>query len=217
QDYALFDARTIDLVLSGHDHDLFVNYDGRNAMVESSFDAHYVTAIDVTIEVKTQDGQRTVSWWPQFRVIDTATVTPDPDVAAVVANYEHEFSKEMDVPLATTAVELDSRTPTVRSREAAIGNLIADAMRDSAHAEVALMNGGGIRGGKIYQPGTPLSRRDILQELPFGNRLVTIQLKGSDLRRAIENGISQLPNPAGRFPQISGVTVAADLSRPAGR
>ena len=48
----------IDLILTGHDHDLFINYDERNAMVESSYDAHYVTAIDVTIAVKEQDGRR---------------------------------------------------------------------------------------------------------------------------------------------------------------
>jgi 5'-nucleotidase / UDP-sugar diphosphatase len=34
------------------------------------------------------------------------------------------------------------------------------------------MNGGGIRGGKIYPAGLDLTRRDILSELPFGNRLV---------------------------------------------
>ena len=52
QDYALMATHAIDLVLTGHDHDLFIEFDGRNAMVESSYDAHYVTAIDVTIEVK---------------------------------------------------------------------------------------------------------------------------------------------------------------------
>ena len=51
-------TRTVDLLLSGHDHDLFINYDGRNAMVESSYDAHYVTVIDVTIEVKVESGRR---------------------------------------------------------------------------------------------------------------------------------------------------------------
>ena len=47
----MFATRTIDLILTGHDHDLFINYDERDAMVESSYDAHYVTAIDVTISV----------------------------------------------------------------------------------------------------------------------------------------------------------------------
>ena len=42
QDYELFATRAIDLILTGHDHDLFVNFDERTAMVESSYDAHYV-------------------------------------------------------------------------------------------------------------------------------------------------------------------------------
>ena len=35
----------------------------------------------------------------------------------------------LDTPIGTTAVELDSRNATVRTREAAIGDLVADAMR----------------------------------------------------------------------------------------
>jgi 5'-nucleotidase / UDP-sugar diphosphatase len=216
QDYEMFGTRAIDLILTGHDHDLFINYDGRNAMVESSSDAHYVTAIDVTISVKEQDGKRETTWWPQFRVIDTATVTPDPEVAAAVAAFEAELTREMDVPLATTAVELDSRNATMRTREAAIGNLVADAMRVSGKADVAIMNGGGIRGGRVYPPGSSITRRDVLAELPFNNRLVTIEITGAELKAAIENGLAQLPNAAGRFPQVSGMAVEATLSRPPG-
>jgi len=216
QDYELMGTRAVDLILTGHDHDLFVNFDGVTAAVESSYDAHYVTAVDVTIDVKIEDGRRMVTWWPQFRVIDTATVTPDPEVAAEVARYEQNFAKEIDAPLATTAVALDSRNAIVRTREAAIGNLVADAMRARARADAAVMNGGGIRGGKIYPPGATLTRRDVLAELPFGNRLITIEISGADLRRAIENGLSLLPNPAGRFPQVSGLAIEADVSRPPG-
>jgi 5'-nucleotidase/UDP-sugar diphosphatase len=216
QDYELMATRVIDLVLSGHDHDLFINYDGRNAVVESSSDAHYVAAIDIAIDVGVQNGNRRVTWWPRFRVIDTATVTPDPQVAAVVAGYEQEFSREMDTPLGTTDVELDSRNPTVRTREAAIGNLVADAMRASVRADVAIINGGGLRGGRIYPPGATISRRDVLEEMPFSNRVVTLDISGHELRNAIENGLSELPNASGRFPQVSGMTVAADASKPAG-
>jgi 5'-nucleotidase/UDP-sugar diphosphatase len=216
QDYEMFATRVIDLILTGHDHDLFINYDERNAMVESSYDAHYVTAIDVTIAVKEQDGKRAATWWPQFRVVDTATVTPDPEVAAAVAGFEAELTREMDVPLATTAVELDSRNATVRTREAAIGNLIADAMRISSKADVAITNGGGIRSGRVYSPGTKITRRDVLAELPFSNRVVTLESTGADIKGAIENGLSQLPNAGGRFPQVSGMTIEADISRPPG-
>ncbi len=45
-------------MLTGHTHDLFINYDGRTAMVESNYDAHYVTAIDIDIDVREEDGRR---------------------------------------------------------------------------------------------------------------------------------------------------------------
>jgi len=89
-------------------------------------------------------------------------------------------------------------------------------MRASTHADAAVTNGGGIRGGKVYPPGTALTARDVLTELPFDNRILTIEIAGADLRRALENGLSQLPNPGGRFPQVSGLTIEADTSRPAG-
>jgi 5'-nucleotidase / UDP-sugar diphosphatase len=217
QAYEIYFSRAADLILTGHTHDLFINYDGRTAMVESNFDAHYVTAIDIAIDIKEKDGRRAMDWWPQFRVIDTATVTPDPEVAAVVAGFEGELSKQLDTPIGVTDVELDSRIAVVRSREAAIGNLFADALRWSAQTEAAVINGGGIRGNRIYPPGTTLTRRDILTELPFGNTMVTVDIKGADLKAAIENGLSRLPSPSGRFPQVSGLKIEADASRPPGQ
>jgi 2',3'-cyclic-nucleotide 2'-phosphodiesterase (5'-nucleotidase family) len=216
QDYALMATHAIDLVLSGHDHDLFIEFDGRNAIVESSFDAHYVTVIDVTIEVKQHDGHRDVTWWPNFRIIDTATVTPDAAVTAAVAEYAKELTREMDVPLGTTAVALDSRGATLRTREDALGGLVADAMRVSMHADAAIMNGGGIRGDKVLPPGSTITRRDVLAALPFNNRIIPLEVSGRGLKSALENGIAQMPNAVGRFPQVSGLMIEADLDRPAG-
>jgi 2',3'-cyclic-nucleotide 2'-phosphodiesterase (5'-nucleotidase family) len=208
--------RAADLILTGHTHDLFVSFDGVNAIVESSYDAHYVTIVDVAIAVTEHAGRRQTTWWPQFRIVDTATVVPDPDVAAQVAKFEAEFSREMDVPLGTTAVELDSRNATVRTGEAAIGNLIADAMRITLGADAAIMNGGGIRAGKIYPPGTTITRRDVLAELPFNNRVVRVEISGTGLKQALENGLAQMPDAGGRFPQVSGITMDADIRRPPG-
>jgi len=212
----LLGTRKADLILTGHTHDLLISFDGRNALVESSYDAHYVTAIDIDFDVNEIDGRRQVRWWPNFRIIDTATVTPDPDVSDAVKGYEQELSHEMDVSLAMTAVELDARSATVRTREAAIGNLFADAMREQTGADAAIMNGGGIRSGKVYPPGSSITRRDVLAELPFGNRTVVVDVTGRDLRAALENGLSQLPRSGGRFPQVSGIAIEVDPARPPG-
>ncbi len=85
----------------------------------------------------------------------------------------------------------------MRGGEAAIGNLIADAMREAAEADVAITNGGGIRGDTVYAPGTELTRRDILAELPFGNRTVKLEVTGEILRQALEHGLSQAEEGAG--------------------
>ena len=216
QTIELMHQQTADLILTGHTHDLFIDFDGRTAAAELSFDGHFVTMIDLTIEVAEHDGRRETRWWPRFRIIDSATVTPDPEVAAVVAGFERELGRELDVPIARTDVELDSREAVVRRGEAAIGDLIADAMRVEGKAQVAVMNGGGIRGNKIYPPGSEITRRDVMAELPFGNRLVVLDIKGSGIKAAMESGLSHIAEGGGGFPQISGMTVTYDLKRPRG-
>jgi 5'-nucleotidase/UDP-sugar diphosphatase len=217
KDEAMIRNRAADIILSGHDHDLWINYDERTAAAESSFDAHFVTCVDITFNVRTNDGRREVTWYPEFRPIDTRNVVPDAEIAAVVQQYEDKLSKQLDVSIATTAVELDSRNPTVRTQEAAIGDLIADSMRLETGADIAITNGGGIRGGRIYPPGTTLTRRDMMAELPFRNTIALLEISGRAIRAGLENGFSALPRAAGRFPQVSGLRIVVDPSRPVGQ
>jgi 2',3'-cyclic-nucleotide 2'-phosphodiesterase (5'-nucleotidase family) len=79
---ALQYARAAELLLTGHTHDLFINHRRHMRAGRVGYDAHYVTCVDVAISVREDGGKRTHGWWPQFRVIDTASVTPDPEVAA---------------------------------------------------------------------------------------------------------------------------------------
>jgi 5'-nucleotidase / UDP-sugar diphosphatase len=216
-DDAMMDARMADLILTGHDHDLRVQYFGKVALAESGEDAQFIVVIEIAFDLQLEGNRRTLNWRPQFRLIDSASVTPDPEIAAMVKGYEDELSKELDVAVATLAAPLDSRTSLVRSQEAAIGNLIADALRLSLDAEIGLMNGGGIRGNRAYPAGSPWSRRDVLTELPFGNKSVVTTITGAALRAALENGYSGLPQPAGRFAQISGLRVVVDRAKPPGQ
>jgi 2',3'-cyclic-nucleotide 2'-phosphodiesterase (5'-nucleotidase family) len=215
--YKLTESRAVDLVLSGHDHDLRVIYDGRVAMMESGEDAQFLTIADVSLDLKVEGTNRSLKWWPHFRVLETADATPDADMTDRVKAYEASLSKELDVKVASLPDGLDSRTASVRTRETAIGNLIADAVRSAAKADVAIINGGGIRGNKEYPVEATLSRRDILTELPFGNRTVSTKITGASIKDALENGLSLIETKAGRFPQISGMVVTYDLSKPVGQ
>jgi len=216
EDLKLFGSHVFDLILTGDDHDLFLIYDGRNVIVESREEAEFVTAIDVSFDIQETDGQKTVKWFPDFRIIDTARVAPDPETEAKIETYRAVLSKELDVTIGKTATPLDSRKVAVRTAEAAIGDLIADAMRSAVSADIAITNGGGIRGNKQYPAGTALSRRDVLSELPFGNRTVKLEVTGKTILAALENGVGDVENSAGRFPQVSGLAIEYDPSKPKG-
>ncbi|WP_454812660.1 bifunctional metallophosphatase/5'-nucleotidase [Labrys neptuniae] len=209
-------SRLVDVLLTGHDHDLAISYDGRTVMVESNEEGNFVTAIDFVVTASGEGKSRKLAWLPSFRVHDSLSVEADPEVQAAVDKLEAELSRELDVEIATTAVELDSRTASVRSQETAMGDLIADAIRARTGADCAITNGGGIRANKLYPAGARLTRRDILSELPFGNTTVLVELKGSDIKAALENGVSQLQNYAGRFPQVSGLAIVVDARAPVG-
>jgi 5'-nucleotidase/UDP-sugar diphosphatase len=215
-DYEIVRSRILDIVLTGHDHDLAIAYDGKVVMVESNEEGNYVTAIDIAVSIRGEGAARQVSWTPTFRVNDSRAATPDPEIAAIVKGYEAELSKELDIEIATLAAPLDSRTGIIRTQETAIGNLFADAIRTMTGAELAITNAGGIRANKQYPAGHKLTRRDVLSELPFGNATVMVEITGQDVKDAIENGLAPAPQGSGRFPQVSGLSFQADIKQPPG-
>ncbi len=213
EDMELYRAGIADIIMTGHDHDLRIMYDGQTAMTESGSDADYVTAIDLLAE-RDEDGK--VAWRPAFRTIDSARVEPDATALAELQPLEDRLSAELDVDIGETLVPLDTQRATVRTMESNFGDLVADAIRNATGADIGLTNGGGIRGNRLYEAGHVLTRRDVLSELPFGNTTVLVELSGADLMAALENGVSQVEEGAGRFPHVSGLRMTYDASRPAG-
>lgn len=211
-DLALVRSGAADVVLSGHDHNLVTFWNGRVALVESASQADFVTPIDLMIEVTRQNGTRKVSFVPHFRPLDTLAVEPDAEIAGVIAGYEAELDKELGVVIGTTATELDTRGSIVRAQEAAFANLVCDAMRTAVAADVCITNGGGLRANRTYPAGTALTRRDVFEEMPFGNKTVLLEVSGAVLRAAIEHGLEG----DGRFPHVSGMAVVADMRKAAG-
>ena len=210
-DRQLLASGAFDVILSGDDHTYATAYDGRTAYVETSIDGRFLSPLDLTVEIGVDaDGKRTVDWTPMFRFIDTAAVTPDPETQTMVDGFTAQLDTSLNIEIGATTGPLDSRRNVVRGQESAMGNLIADAMRAAVAADIAITNGGGIRADRTYEPGTILTRRDILTELPFGNVTVLTEVTGQQVLDALENGFSKVEDGGGRFPQVSGLTVVYD-------
>jgi len=215
-DRLLIRSGAFDVIISGDDHSYATSYDGRTAYVETSIDGRFLSPIDLEITIGEKRGKRHISWTPNFRFIDTANVTPDPDTQAMVDEFTKQLDESLNVEIGATTGPLDSRRNSVRGQETAIGNLVADAMRAATGADVAMANGGGIRADREYAAGTMLTRRDILTELPFGNVTVMSEITGQQILDAMENGVSKVEDGSGRFPQISGMSIVYDPTAPAG-
>lgn len=205
-------AKEIDILLGGHDHLLLARYDGRQAVMKAGSQGNHVAVLDLTIDRR---GNR-VAWTPGYRLRSTAGLAGDKAVAAAVEGYRERLDRDLGAVIGESATALVTTRVAVRSGETAFGNLLADAMRAATGSDIALVNGGGIRGDTIYPAGTALTRKLVLTELPFGNRTVKLRLTGAQIREALENGVSQAERVSGRFPQVSGLAFAFDPRKPAG-
>ena len=201
----------IDLILGGHEHVPLDAKVGSTVILKTGSDAANVGRID--LRVTTGGNRRVETAWTLIPV--AADIPEKPEVAAVVSRYQALMAAQLDVPAGETTAPLDSRAEIVRTQESALGDFVADLIRDAVYTDVAIVNGGSLRGNSIT-PAGPLSRADVLRILPFGNKVVKLEVTGDVLRAAIENGLSQVENKAGRFPQLSGMRVVFDPQRPPG-
>jgi 5'-nucleotidase len=201
----------IHLVIGGHEHDPLENVVGETLITKAGADGVFVVRVDLQA---TRDG--TVLARQHRFVPITPELPEDPAMAALIARYQSRLSEALDVRIGETAVPLDARNAALRTSETNAGNLITDVMRARLHADVAFMNGGGIRGNQLV-PAGPLTRRDINALLPFLNVLVMLEVPGKVLLEALERSVSAYPRESGGFLQVSGLSFVFDPARPPGQ
>lgn len=146
-------------------------------------------------------------WYADMSMIELSDFPPDPVVAARISGYLEKLDKLHSTVIGKTLTAMDTRRKSVRTGENSFGNLLADILRDFYKSDVALINGGGIRGDREYQAGSILTRGDLHRELPFNNRITNIIVTGRQLKAGIENGLSRIQDEKGRFPHVSGMRI----------
>ncbi|MDF2680060.1 MAG: multifunctional 2,3-cyclic-nucleotide 2-phosphodiesterase/5-nucleotidase/3-nucleotidase [Brevibacillus sp.] len=147
------------------------------------------------------------------------TVQADPEVDKMVKDVVTQIDSVMNVVIAKSEVPLDGDRALVRAKETNVGNLIADIMLERTQsikgheADVALANGGGIR---TQLNAGDITKKNLYTLLPFENNTLSIvEVTGEELKKALENGVSQVETGAGRFPQISGMSFTYNPTKPA--
>jgi 2',3'-cyclic-nucleotide 2'-phosphodiesterase (5'-nucleotidase family) len=91
--------------------------------------------------------------------------------------------KALEAPVGRLTADLSRQGDGVSSPA---GNLVADAMRAAAGADVAIANRGGIR---LSLPRGPVTGRDLFLFFPFENTLVELTLSGAELEAVLATSL----------------------------
>jgi len=199
----------IDIIVGGHSHTrvekpMIV----RNTLIVQAWEHGKVLGVlDVTVRNKKISGHE-----GRLIVIDPVQNKPDPPVAQIVDRYQTQAAGILNHVIGEARVDLPGKES--RCRETSLGNLVADILRQQTGADIALINGGGIR-ADIWKG--PVRMNDILSVLPFSNRAIVLKVSGQEIKDIFEHGISDPEGKAGRYPQVSGMQLTYNPANPAGK
>jgi 5'-nucleotidase/UDP-sugar diphosphatase len=213
----------IDVIVGGHSHTLLSNTDDGAAgpyptmvnnpsgvavpIVQAYAYSKYLGEVKVTFD----DSGKVVSAEGDPHLLD-ASVTPDEAFAARVSELGAPIEELKTKVVSASTADIDGSRDSCRAGECEMGNLVTDAMLDRVGDQgvtIAIQNGGGLRSS--IDTGE-ITMGEVLTVLPFQNTLATFELKGSDVVAALENGVSQIEEGAGRFPQVAGLRYTFDKS-----
>lgn len=202
----------IDVVLDGHSHSTYAsnlvkNKDGKDVIVSQTgtkFEniGKLVIAKDGTIST-------------QLVSLKDYTTT-DASVKAYITSIQAEYKALTEKVIGKTDVNLttlnpDTKKRAVRNAETNLGDFCADALRTVLDADVAIMNGGGIRADI---PKGDITYNHLLTVFPWGNMGCVMEVTGQQIKDALEMSARNYPEENGGFLHVSGMTYEINRTIP---
>ncbi len=211
----------VDVIVGGHSNTFLSNTDesargpyptmvGNTAIVQAYAYGKYVGELNVSFNDAGEVTQAQGS-----PVLVDASIVENEEVVARVSELALPLNEIRDQIVAQTSAVIEGNRDVCRVEECAMGNLVADAMLSRVSDQgvsIAIMNSGGLRAS--IDAGE-VTMGEILTVLPFQNTLATFEITGADVIAALENGVSQVEEIKGRFPQVAGLQFTWDASMPA--
>ena len=207
----------INALLDGHSHDTY-HVEMRNKARETVLRQGCGTKMEGIgyLKIAAKDGamKAGVMMWNNDDFNATQLYQLDTDVTKAVAEATETLNAKLAEVVAKTDVELTINDPVavtedgkavriIRNAETNLGDLCADAYRYVSGADIAFVNGGGIR---VSIKEGDITLNDILKVHPFGNALCVCEATGQQILDALEFGAKDVPGEFGGFLQVSGLT-----------
>jgi len=208
----------IDVIVGGHDNTYLSNVSdrakgpyptmvGTTAIVQAYAYGKFLGELNVTFD---DDGIITEAVGEPITL--DGGVTEDEVTKARVTELAGPLDEIRKKVVAQSGGVINGDRGVCRVEECSMGNLVADSMlarvKDQG-IQVAIANSGGIR-ASIDEGDVTMG--EVLLVLPFQNTLSTFQTSGQTIIDALENGVSQVEEIKGRFPQVAGLTFKWDPS-----
>ena len=200
----------IDAFLDGHSHSILEseqvkNKDGQDVLlVACGTKLQAIGYCKITVDGAVSTGL--YQWTFEESAADFLNLKND--ISDVLEETTKEFNDLLNQVVAKSGVDLIINDPetnvrVIRNNETNLGNLVSDAYRSQTGADVALVNGGGIRANI---PAGDITLNQIMLCHPFGNTLCMVKANGQQILDALEWTTRSVPNENGGFLHVSGLT-----------
>eukprot|EP00798_Chlamydomonas_sp_ICE-L_P020484 gene20484-27272_t len=176
------------LVLGGHDHHYETAVIGDVTMVKE------MTKIDVDMPLGGGRPKVTLT-----KIEIDGTIEEDP---TIVDSFMGSLAGRMTEVIGHTAIDIDGRFTTVRTRESNLGNFVCDIIKEATAADCVMINGGTFRSDTIH-PAGEFTLGDMVSILPMMDSTLVLEVTGAQLVQGLENSVCMYPKLEGRFAQVS--------------
>ncbi len=196
----------IDIIVGGHSHTAVTPplIAGKTIIVQAGSWGNYVGVLD--LELDAASGRVLKYSRDNLKPVIAASDSPaDKKIESIVRKYSEKIKEEFSRVVGRTKTDL-LRSPDTESN---LGNLICDAMRREAAAQIAFYNSGGIR-SNIFKGKVRLEQA--YEALPFDNVLVSMDLTGTRIREILEHSAAREFG----IIQVSGMKVKINAANPKG-
>lgn len=213
------------LIVGGHDHvimDETVTGDSDNSVriLKSGMDARHADLIDLVFDISEKP--------PVLTSIESTMVDlsnyEDSAVVKKIANAHLSLLDTMNNEVALRAEDYSLPPETVlsskqtRYKQTTVGSLFCQAIKDELEVDVALINGGTIK-GEITYDDNQMSFAQLKKELPFPTKIVVVPMTRSQVHDAIyysrnnieDNARDKVENDEGQVPRRGYLQVDLDL------